>query len=120
MSQIYNNNEQYLLKHYRPISILLCFSKWSEHVMYNRLFKYLSKNTTPYEKQFGFQTSCSTGHAILLLLHQLYQSFDENKLTLRIFIDLIKVFDTVHHKILAKKLELYGIKGCKLRWFKSF
>ena len=81
--------------------------------MHNRLFKYLSKNTTPYEKKFGFQTSRSTGH-------QLYQSFDESKLTLGIFIDLIKAFDTVHHKILTKKLELYGIKGCKLRWFKSF
>ena len=24
------------------------------------------------------------------------------------------------HKILTKKLELYGIKGCNLRWFQSY
>ena len=24
------------------------------------------------------------------------------------------------HKILTKKLELYGSKGCSLRWFKSY
>ena len=78
--------------------------------MYNRLFKYLSENSNLYEKQFGFQTSHSTEHAILLLVNQLRQSFDENKFTLGIFIDLSKAFDTVDYKILTKKLELYGVK----------
>ena len=31
-----------------------------------------------------------------------------------------KAFDTVDHKILTKKLELYGIKGCNLRWFEGY
>ena len=52
-------------------------------------------------------------------LLKLYQSFDESKFTLGIFIDLSKAFDTVDHKILTKKLELYGIKGCNLGWFES-
>ena len=30
------------------------------------------------------------------------------------------MFDTVDHKILTKKLELYGIKGCNLRRFESY
>ena len=88
--------------------------------MYNRLFKYLSENSILYEKQFGFQTSHSTEHAILLLVNQLYQSFDESKFTLGIFIDLSKAFDTVDHKILRKKLELYRIKVWKVRWFESY
>ena len=88
--------------------------------MYNRLFKYLSENSILHEKQFDFQTSHSTEHAILLLVNQLYQSFDESKFTLGIFIDLSKAFDTVDHKILTKKLQLYGIKDCNLRWFESY
>ena len=52
--------------------------------MYNQLFKYLSENGIFYETQFGFQTSHSTEHAILLLVNQLHQSFDESKLTLEI------------------------------------
>ena len=88
--------------------------------MYNRLFKYLSENSILYQKQFGFQTSHSTEHAVLLLVNQLYQSFNKSKFTLGIFIDLSKAFDTVDHEILTKKLELYGIKGCNLEWFESY
>ena len=88
--------------------------------MCNRLFKYLSENSIVSEKKIGFQTSHSTEHAILLLVNQLYQSFNESKFTLGIFIDLGKAFDTVGHKILTKKLELYEIKGCNLRWFESY
>ena len=91
-----------------------------ERIIYNRLFKYLSENSILYKKQFGFQTSHRTEHAILLLVNQLYPSFEESKFMLGIFIDLSKVFDRVDHKILTKKLQLYGIKDCSLRWFESY
>ena len=35
------------ISNYRPISVLPCFSKILERVMYNRLYKYLKKNITP-------------------------------------------------------------------------
>ena len=31
-----------------------------------------------------------------------------------------KAFNTVDYKILTKKLELYAIKDCNLRWFESY
>ena len=90
VSPIYKKDEEFLLTNYRPISVLPCFSKLLERIMYNRLFKYLSENSILYEKQFGFQTSHSTEHALLLLVNQLYQSFHGSKFTLGIFIDLSK------------------------------
>ena len=104
----------------RAISVLTCFSKLLERIMYNRLFKYLSENSILYEKQLGFQSSHTTEHAIVLLVNQLYQSFDKSKFTLGIYIDLSKAFDAADNKILTKKFELYWIKGCNLRWFASY
>ena len=56
--------------------------------IYNWLFEYLSENSILY--------------AILLIVNQLYQSFDEIKFALGIFIHLSKTFDTVDRKILPK------------------
>ena len=35
---------------YRPISVLPCFSKILERIMYNRLFKYLTANEILYKR----------------------------------------------------------------------
>ena len=48
----------------RPISVLPCFSKVLEHIMYNRLYKYLCEEKLLYSKQFGFQIGHSIDHAI--------------------------------------------------------
>ena len=98
------------ISNYRPISVLPCFSKILERIMYNRLHKYLSTEKLLYSKQFGFQTGRSTVHAIVKLVDQIYESFEKYHYTLGVFIDLLKAFDAVDHTILIKKLEMYGIK----------
>ena len=45
----------------------------------------------------------STEHATVQLVDQILESFEYNKNTLGVFIDLSKVFDTVDHSILLKK-----------------
>ena len=87
------------ISNYRPISVLPFFSKILERIIYNRLYKYLTTEELLYSKQFGFQTGLSTEHAIVKLVDQIYESFEKDHYTLRVFIDLSKAFDTVDHTI---------------------
>ena len=120
VTPIFKTGDKFTLSNYRPISILPCFSKLLERVMYNRLYAYLTTNNILYEKQFGFQINHSTDHAIIQLVNEILHSFDENKFTLGVFIDLSKAFDTVNHQILLSKLEHYGVKSTNLKWFSDY
>ena len=91
-----------------------------ERILYNRLSKQLNSNNILYKKQFGFQKGHSTEHAILQLVDQTSNSFEENLFTLGVFIDLSETFDTVDHDILICKLKNYGIRGNNLRWFEIY
>ena len=100
---IFKSGKIELLTNYRPISVLPCFSKILERIMYNRLYEYLTKNNLLFDKQFGFRKGHLTEHALIELVNRIYDSFNKNKYTLGVFMDLSKAFDTVNHNILPKK-----------------
>ena len=90
---------------YRTISVLSCFSKMLEKIMYKRLFNPLSEHNLLYQKQLGFQQGHSTEHAIMQLIDQINDTFENNCFALGIFIDISKGFETVDHQILISKLK---------------
>ena len=112
--------EKSSISNYRAISVLPCFPKILERIMYNRLYDYFTANSILFNKQFGFRAGHSTEHALLELIDQICDSFNDKNYFLGIFIDLSKDFDTVDYSILLKKLQHYGIKGRSLSWFHSY
>ena len=58
--------------------------------------------------------------SLINLVNTLLTSIDEGKITLGIFIDFKKAFDTINHDILLNKMSHYGIRGIPLKWFSDY
>ena len=117
---IYKNKDMKLFQNYRPVSLLPCFSKILERLTYNRLYSYLMANKILIPEQYGFQANKSTDMAILELQNLIVSHISNNKISVGLFLDLSKAFDTLDHDILLKKLFHYGIRGVTLDWFRSY
>ena len=105
---------------YRPISVLPSFSKVFEKIAYNRLYNFVNSQDILTSCQYGFRPKHSTYMAILDMYDSISAALDNNKFAIGIFIDLAKAFDTLNHDLLCRKLEIYGIRGIPLQWFKSY
>ena len=81
---------------------------------------FISKHNILFQHQYGFRSQHSTIHALLHLINQISSSIDNKKVTVGIFLDLSKAFDTVNHQILLNKLEHYGFRGITLQWIKNY
>src|SRR6218665_536568 len=120
ISPILKSGDGYDMTNYRPISKLSCFSKILERAVHNRLSDFMESNAILYNKQFGFRKNHSTTHAIIEVVDKITEALDQGKITIGVFLDLSKAFDTIKHDILFKKLEHYGIRGLALKWLKSY
>ena len=49
--------------------------------------------------------------ALLELNEKLTNAIDNKKISIGVYIDLKKAFDTIDHNILLEKLQQYGIRG---------
>ena len=82
VTPVFKSEGNEYLTNYRPISVVVCFSKMLERIMYNRLYEHLTKNNLLFDKQFGFRKFHSTEHALMELVNRIYNFFSENKYTL--------------------------------------
>ena len=89
-------------------------------MLLNQLYDYFHENQLFYSSQYGFRKLHSTDLAALELSDRILKDVDERNISLAIFMDLSKAFDTLDHQILLKTFNLCGIGGPALDWFSSY
>ena len=111
---IYKKEDPEIFSNYGPLSVLHCFSKILERLVFNRCMDYINKNNLLNEKQFGFRPNHSTYMAAIELIDKIANAVERIEPTLGIFIDLSNAFDKINHDILLYKLKYYGFRGVAL------
>jgi retron-type reverse transcriptase len=77
-------NDAMKFENYRPISVLVCFSKLLERLMINRLSKFVDKNKILSKHQYGFRKKRSAEHALIDFIDKITKAIDEGN-TLLVF-----------------------------------
>ena len=116
---MFKTGDKTTLTSYRPISLLSCFTKILEKIVYHRVIKFLDKNSVLSPYQFGFRPGCSTVHAMIDIITNCNGNINQQLVSSILFLDLSKAFHTVDHKILLSKLEHYGMRGVVKNFFTS-
>ena len=109
-----------MFSNYRLIYSLPCLSTVFEKLFYLRLSGFLTKFNIFSHHQYGFRPHHSTAMAILELVNNIYEGFENNHCTVGVFIGLKKAVDTVNLETLLDKINFYGVRGIPLTWLTSY
>ena len=117
---IFISDDLSIFSNYRPISILPCLCKVFEKLFYLRLSGFLTNFNILNHHQYACRPNHFTAMAILELVNNIYEGFENNQYTVGVFMDLKKAFDTVNHEVRLYNLNFHGIRGIPLicvSWF---
>ena len=107
INPVYKKGDVKICEIYRPISITTMFAKLFERIILNQVNEFMQKEKILNGTQFGFQKHKSSTDAVLHLIEALQENYDNLKISVAVFIDLAKAFNSISHEIFLKKIEAY-------------
>ena len=104
------------LKYYRPVSILPVLSKVYEKLVLQQLAVFIERESVYYQYQSGYRKNHSTAASLLKLHNDIKKAMKSSEVTIAIFTDYSKAFDTIDFSILIKKMHTLNFSKCFLYW----
>ena len=105
---------------YRGIFLVSNIAKLIDKLVHKRLQIFLETYNLISKDQHGFTQGKSTTTSTADLLHEIVSGFAAGNISLVIFVDFTKAFDSCCHSLLLSKLETLGVRGTCLQFFKSY
>ena len=120
ITPVYNKGNVHEASNYRPVSITCVTCKLLEHIICKRILNHMEKHNLMTTLQHGFRKRHSCETQLLLTLDDLIMSYNRKTQVDVGVLDLSRVFDTVPHEGLLRKLAHYGVKGPIHNWIRAF
>ena len=117
---LYKGGGKSSMGNYRPISLLPVPGKILERIVHRVISNHLEANDLLTKFQAGFRKGYSTTSSIVSITNDIFEGINNQKVTMAVFVDLAKAFNTVNHVILLVKLIKLGITGTLLSWCRSY
>ena len=108
------------LGNYRPISVISHIGKVVEKEIQKQIMKFLDDHQLITPDQSAFLKKHNTQTSLHRVIDDLLWNINDGLITGICSLDIKKCFDTINHKILLKKLEMYGFSENVLTWFTSY
>lgn len=106
-----NKGNKHHYENYRPISLLPAFSKIMEKLIYNKIFEFLVRYEILFKSQYGFRSGHNTTHATLDFLKTIEDAAENDEISVGVFCDLSKAFDTLNHDITPQQARTLWHQG---------
>jgi len=117
---IFKKGDRSCAANYRPVSLTSVRCKIMEHILSSSIMKHLEQYDILTDAQHGFRKDRSCETQLILTLHGLARSIENNEQMDVILLDFSKAFDKVPHERLLHKIKHYGIRDNILEWLRDF
>ena len=105
-------------KIYSSASVLPTISKIYENLTQTQANSYITIHLSPY--LCGCRKGYNTQQALVSLIKKWKKILDNKSFEGAVLMDLVKVFDTLNHKLLITKLHAYGFNRDSLKLINDF
>lgn len=120
VTALHKKDDLSTFSNYRPISLLPSISKIFERIIHDQITYFFEHNNLFYSNQFGYRKAHSTDFAAIKFIENIIQKINSGSISVAVFMDLSKAFDTIDHQILLKKLKFYCFSENAIKLIKNY